>query len=165
MKRQVFYSFHYEQDSRRAAQIRTIGVIEGNTPASDNEWETIKRGGDDAIRYWINTNLQYRSCLIVLIGQHTSERRWVNYEIIQAWNKGMGVLGIYIHNINNPLLCKLGYSGKSYMGENPFGKIYFENGRSLSSVVKCYNPNPYDACKDIANNVEIWIEQAIQQRR
>ena len=29
-KRQVFYSFHYENDVRRAAQIKNIGVIEGN---------------------------------------------------------------------------------------------------------------------------------------
>lgn len=164
MKRQVFYSFHYEQDSRRAAQIRNIGVIEGNRPVSDNEWETVKRGGDDAIRRWINSNLEYRSCLIVLIGQHTSERRWVEYEICQAWNKGMGVFGIYIHNIKDPLFCKFGYSGKSNMGYNPFHKIKFKNGYPLSSVVKCYNPNSYDAYRDIANNIETWVELAIKQR-
>lgn len=164
MKRQVFYSFHYDQDSRRAAQIRNIGVIEGNSLVSDNEWETVKRGGDDAIRRWINSNLEYRSCLIVLIGQHTSERRWVEYEICQAWNKGMGVFGIYIHNIKDPLLCRRGYSGKSNMGENPFHKIKFENGEPLSSVIKCYNPEPNDAYGDIAKNIETWVEQAIKQR-
>jgi len=37
-RRQVFYSFHYEADAWRAAQVRNMGVVEGNQPASDNEW-------------------------------------------------------------------------------------------------------------------------------
>lgn len=44
-QRQVFYSFHYKQDSRRVAQIRNIGAIEGNAPVSDNDWEDVKKGG------------------------------------------------------------------------------------------------------------------------
>ena len=164
MKRQVFYSFHYKQDSRRAAQIRNIGVIRGNDPVSDNDWETVKHGGDRAIRQWINSNLQYRSCLIVLIGEHTSKRKWVLYEIKQAWNKGMGVLGIFIHNIKDPLLCKQGYSGKSHMGKNPFDDILFEDNQPLSTVALCYNPNASDAYNDIATNLEYWVEKAIKQR-
>lgn len=31
-KRQVFYSFHYENDAWRAGQVRNIGVLEGNFP-------------------------------------------------------------------------------------------------------------------------------------
>ena len=42
MKRQVFYSFHYGQDSCRVAQIRNIGAIEGNASVSDNDWEIVK---------------------------------------------------------------------------------------------------------------------------
>lgn len=164
MKRQVFYSFHYKHDCRRAAEIRNIGVIEGNKAVSDNEWETVKKGGPNAIKRWIDSNLQYRSCLIVLVGEHTSERYWVNYEIIEAWKKGMGVFGIYIHNIKDPLLCKLGFSGKSNMGYNPFDNIIFENGQTLSSIVPCYNPRAYDAYKDIAANIEQWVEKAIKAR-
>ena len=46
MTRRVFYSFHYEPDNWRAAQVRKIGSIEGNSPALDNDWETVKKGGD-----------------------------------------------------------------------------------------------------------------------
>ncbi len=35
-KRQVFFSFHYEADAWRAAQVRNMGVVEGNEPVSDN---------------------------------------------------------------------------------------------------------------------------------
>ncbi|MDR2251725.1 MAG: TIR domain-containing protein, partial [Endomicrobium sp.] len=84
-KRRVFYSFHYEKDVMRASQIRNIGVIEGNTPVSDNDWETVKRGGDIAIKRWIDDNMSGCSCLVVLIGENTAERKWVRYEIERAW--------------------------------------------------------------------------------
>ena len=38
----VFYSFHYNADNARASQVRNMGVVEGNRPATDNEWEQVK---------------------------------------------------------------------------------------------------------------------------
>lgn len=92
-KRQVFYSFHYENDVRRAAQIKNIGVIEGNEPVSPNEWEEVKKKGDAAIENWIDKNMQNRTCLIVLIGEKTANRKWINYEIKHAWKRGNGSIG------------------------------------------------------------------------
>ena len=53
MARRAFYSFHYAPDAWRASTVRNIGAIEGNRPATDNDWEAVKRGGDDAIKRWI----------------------------------------------------------------------------------------------------------------
>jgi len=53
-RRRTFFSFHYKPDNWRAAQVRNMGVVEGNAPVSDNDWETIQRGGDAAIKRWIN---------------------------------------------------------------------------------------------------------------
>ena len=53
MARKCFYSFHYKPDNWRVAKIRNIGVIEGNKPASDNDWETIVGGGPAKIEKWI----------------------------------------------------------------------------------------------------------------
>jgi hypothetical protein len=50
MARKVFYRFHYVPDNWRAAQVRNAGVVEGNVPVSDNDWEKITRGGEDAIK-------------------------------------------------------------------------------------------------------------------
>ena len=50
MTRRVFYSFYYKPDNWRAAKVRNIGSIEGNRPATDNDWETVKKGGDAAIK-------------------------------------------------------------------------------------------------------------------
>jgi hypothetical protein len=158
-KRQIFYSFHYDNDVFRVQQIRNIGAIEGNKPVSANEWETIKRGGDAAIKRWIDDNMKYKSCLVVLIGSETANRPWVDYEIRKAWNDGKGVLGIYIHNLKCPR------TGKCKQGANPFDNIYFADGKTkLSTVVKTYNPNPFDAYNDIADNLEDWIEDAINSR-
>lgn len=92
-KRQVFYSFHFSNDVMRVAQIRNIGVIEGNTPASSNDWEEVKKKGDNAIKKWIDDNMNYRSCIIVLIGSETANRKYVKYEIEKAWNSGKALLG------------------------------------------------------------------------
>ena len=40
-KRRTFFSFHYKPDNWRAAKVRNMGVVEGNSPVSDNDWETV----------------------------------------------------------------------------------------------------------------------------
>lgn len=42
-----------------------------------------------------------RSCVIVLIGTETASRKWVQYEIKEAWKRGKGIVGIYINFISN----------------------------------------------------------------
>ncbi len=46
MARKCFYSFHYVPDNWRVSKIRNIGAVEGNKPASDNDWETVTGGGE-----------------------------------------------------------------------------------------------------------------------
>jgi hypothetical protein len=160
MARRVFYSFHYIPDAWRTSQVRNIGKIEGNKPASDNDWETVKKGGDNAIKKWIDDQLNGRSCTIVLIGSETAGRKWINYEIEKSWKDGKGVFGIFIHNLKDE-------NGKqATKGKNPFSDIKI-NGLSISSIVKAYDP-PYSDSKDvyayISNNIEKWIEDAITIR-
>jgi len=81
MARRAFYSFHYAPDNWRASQVRNMGVIEGNTPATDNDWESIKKGGDAAIQKWIDDQMDGKSVAIVLIGANTAGRKWIKYEI------------------------------------------------------------------------------------
>ena len=134
MTRKVFYSFHYEPDNWRASTVRNIGTIEGNKPAHDNDWEEVKKNGDTAIENWINNQMSGKSCIVVLVGEKTADRKWINYEIKQAWKKGKGVVGIYI----DKLLDKNGYSCSK--GNNPFSNMKLEN-KSFSEVVKCYTPS------------------------
>jgi hypothetical protein len=154
-KRQIFYSFHYAKDVWRVAQIRNIGALEDNKPVSENDWEEVKRKGDTAIEKWIDENMKYRSCVVVLVGEETAKREWVQYEIKKAWKDGKGVVGIHIHN----LLNKEGY--KSSIGSTPFYNA------GLYGKVKCYNP-PCSDSKEvygyIREHLEDWIEEAIEIR-
>lgn len=161
-KRQVFYSFHYKPDCWRASTVRNIGSIEGNRPASDNDWEQVVRGGDDAIKRWINDQMKYRSCAVVLVGKETANRRWINYEIIKAWDEGKGVVGIRIHGLKN----SDGYI--STIGANPFDFIGYGNtGRKLSSIVHCYDPagnNSKERYDWISRYLSDAVEEALSIR-
>lgn len=162
MARKVFYSFHFEQDSHRAAQVRNIGVLDGNEPAQDNDWEKVKRGGDEAIKRWIAKQMKGRTCTVVLVGEKTAKRKWVNYEISKSWNDDMGVVGIYIHGLKD-------LSGNtSRKGRNPFDFVSFKSGKTLSTVVKCYDPRG-DTSKErydwISKYIERMVEEAIDLRK
>lgn len=154
----VFYSFHFNNDVMRVQQIRNIGSIEGNPPTNPNEWEKLKRTGTKAVENWIDQNMKYKRCIIVLIGSGTAGRNWVKHEIIKAWNDGKALLGIHIHNIKCPR------NGVSRKGRNPFDSIKFEDGRSLSTVVPCYDPDSTNAYRDISENISGWIDHAIRNK-
>lgn len=162
MARKVFYSFHYNPDNWRASQVRNAGVVEGNQPCSDNDWESITNGGEKEIKKWIDGQLSGRSCVVVLIGKETAGRKWINYEIEKAWNDKKGLVGIYVHNL-------LDSSQKqTTKGSNPFAKFTLNSGKTdLSSVVNAYDP-PYSASKSvydyIKTNLETWVEEAIKIR-
>jgi hypothetical protein len=159
-KRRVFYSFHYKADAWRAAQVRNMGVVEGNELASDNDWEQITRGGDAAIERWIDKQMEGRSCVVVLIGSETAGRKWIKYEIKKGWNDGKGVVGIFIHNLKDR------DGQQTWKGKNPFDDFTL-NGQRLSTIVKAYDP-PYFASEQvytyIKQNLADWIEEAIQIR-
>ena len=161
-KRQVFYSFHYNPDNWRASQVRNIGVVEGNKPAPDNDWETIAKTGDEAIKRWIKEQMKYRSCTVVLVGKETANRKWINHEIVESWNAGMGVVGIYVHGLKNH---------EQYIteqGSNPFDFITFgDSGKKLSAIVKCYNPqgsNSKERYDWISQYISDAVEEAVKIR-
>ena len=155
----VFYSFHFANDVMRVQQIRNIGVIEGNSAVNANEWEQIKRSGKAAVQNWIDNNMKYKRCVIVLVGSETTSRPWVKYEIERAWNQGKAIIGIHIHNI------KCARTGTCRKGANPFDEFTFKDGRKLSSVVPCYDPDPSQAYRDITANISGWIDHAIRKKR
>jgi hypothetical protein len=164
MARQVFFSFHYVPDSWRVSQIRNIGMVEGNPPARDNEWEQITRGGDAAIQRWIDGQLKGRSCTIVMIGAATAQRKWIDYEIGHSWNNGKGVVGIHIHNLRDV------QQRQAPKGANPFSHFTMDRdrSRSLASIVKAYDP-PFSDSRQvyafISARMEGWIDEAIRIRQ
>lgn len=112
MAKSVFYSFHYERDSWRVQQVMNMGRIDKNDPEqpkrpigqpllNSQEWETIRRKGDQAIEKWIDEQMKYKKAVIVLIGAETANRPWVQYEIEHAWKIKKPLLGIKIHGLKS----------------------------------------------------------------
>lgn len=175
-KRQVFFSFHFDKDIWRVGQVRNIGAVDGQEIFFDNGWEKVRLKRDTAIKAWIDSEMRMRSCIVVLIGTDTASRRWVQYEIEQAWRLGKGVVGIYIHGLED-------YWGRqASKGHNPFDDFYIDrqinyishrstplddNDVLMSAVCKAYDP-PYVTSKvvyqDIKDNIEKLIEEAIEIR-
>ena len=159
MARRVFFSFYYNQDGWRAAQVRNIGKLEADNPVSDNEWEQVKKGGDASIKKWIDRQMNGKTCCVVLVGAETSSRRWVRYEIEESWKAGRSVLGVRIHGL-------LDRAGKpSTAGPSPFQFVF--GGVLLSSIVPLHAPagsTSKEVYASIAANIEAWVEEAIRVR-
>jgi hypothetical protein len=100
MARRVFFSFHFENDIWRANQVRNSNVVSGADAAGffdHSEYEEAKRKGDDEIKQLIRAKLNGTSVTVVLIGQETASRPYVQYEIQQSIGRSNGLVGIYIH--------------------------------------------------------------------
>ncbi|TWB86764.1 TIR-like protein DUF1863 [Bradyrhizobium macuxiense] len=161
MTQEVFYSFHFDVDHWRAAQVRNMGVIAGKEPVSANEWEEVQRGGDAAIKRWIADQMKGCTCAIVLVGAETSSRPWVKYEIGKAWNDGLGVLGVRIHGLKNSL------GNTSLSGPNPF-EGFDVRGTPFSQIVTLYNPvgsSSQAIYQNIHDNIPSLVESAIKIRK
>jgi antiphage defense system Thoeris ThsB-like protein len=153
-KEPVFYSFHFDNDVFRVQQIRNMGVIEGNEPVSANEWEQLKRAGIGAVERWIDKNMKYKRCVVVLIGSETADRPWVQYEIKKAWRERRGLLGVYIHSLKCPR------TGTCVKGPNPFDR-FTVGGQPMANLVEVHDPSSWDAYGDIARNMQNWVASAI----
>lgn len=162
MARNVFFSFHFNNDFWRTQQVRNIGALDGQKLYTANEWEEVKKKGNSAIEKWIDESLVGKSCVVVLVGSDTANRPWVITEIIKGWNAKKGVVAIHINKL-------LDSSGKtSTQGANPLAKVLLNNGSDrLSNHAKLITPVGTDSKEvyaSIKDNIEQWIEDAIKIR-
>lgn len=160
MARKVFFSFHYENDVWRANIARNSWITKpdretaGFIDAAD--FEAIKKGGDAAIKRWIDDQLNGTSVTVVLIGSETNNREYIKYELEQSWKKRNGILGIYIHQLKDR------YGNTSPKGNNTFGPLF-------SSILddKKYFYERFDTYdwvdNDGYNNLGKWVEDAVKK--
>lgn len=150
MARKVFFSFHFDDDNWRAGQVRNMGVLEGEKQVLGNKWEDVKSKSDYSIKQWIEDNLNDKSCIVVLIGKKTSERKWVKYEIERAKELGKAICGVYIHKLED----RLGNQSSKGLNPLPYNVPTFESKYTLSKYV-------YD---DIKENIADLVEKAINDK-
>jgi hypothetical protein len=147
MARRVYFSFHHGGDILRVGQIRNSGLtklgIQSAGFIDHADWEAIKQKGKTAIKNWVDEQLQGSSVTVVLIGEDTADREWVEYEIKESFERGNGLLGIYIHNVKD---LKGETSNK---GKNPITRCRIRNIKTYDWV----RDNGY-------GNFNQWVENA-----
>lgn len=160
-KRQVFFSFHYNRDVWRASMVRNMGKVDNSSTFSENDWEEVRYKTDAKIKEWIDGQMAMRSCIVVLVGYETSQRKWVKYEIEKAMELHKGIVGIRINRLKDS------NGEQDPNGSNPFYNVYTNSGHRLSNHVKLYE-SPYSSSSyvydDINDNIEDLVENAISNR-
>ena len=155
-RRPVFVSFCYKDDVFRVQEILKMGLFDGQPLLSTNDFETVKRKGSKAIQNWIDDQMKFKQCLIVLVGQNTADRPWVQYEIKKADADGRAIFGIYIHNMKD-------VNGYSRKGKDPFVIVFgykkykmYDTPDGSFGTMNAYNY--------IENNITNWIEIAVASK-
>lgn len=130
MARYVFFSFAYDDVKNFKVNIvRQSWLLQnrGETFVDGSIWESAKTNDEDQIKDLISWGLQGTSVTVILIGQKTSNRRWINYEIVKSFDKGNGILAIHINRIK-------GTTGLTARGKNPLDRLGLqisEDGRKI----------------------------------
>jgi len=156
MARRVFFSFHYKNDVWRANQVRNSWVTQGKEAAGfidSADFEKLEKEGEDAVKRWINNQLNGTSVTVVLIGSETSSRKYVRYELQRSYEKGNGIIGVFIHKLKDK-------DGKtSTKGDTTFGELGKDkDGNSVYfyQIAKTYDYVDDDGYKNLGD----WIEKA-----
>jgi len=133
---------------------------EENTPVDHASWEALKRKGDDAVKQWIDRQLEGAGVTVVLIGAHTSTRKFVKYEVQRSAALDKGILGVRIHNLKNKDQQTSAY------GSNPLDDVKKQVplysgsellvGKTLSEVFKTFDYKLDDGY----HNFSRWVEEA-----
>ena len=156
MARRVFFSFHYERDIWRANVVRKSWITKDRIDAGFFDaslWEKAKTKGKEALKKLVRDGLKNTSVTVVLIGAETSKRPCVDFEIMESCKEGKGLLGVYIHQIEDIE----GDTDKK--GVNPFSTIYTTKNGKKKYLSECYPV--YDWVNDDGyNNIGTWIEDA-----
>ena len=85
MARRAFFSFHYENDVWRGNVVRNSWVTKPGSEAAGfvdaADFEEVKKGGDGAIKRWIEKQIDGTSVTVVLIGSQTNQIGYVTLEL------------------------------------------------------------------------------------
>jgi len=123
MSRRVFFSFNYEDVSDfKVNVVRNSRAFKNNgletTFVDKSLWEEARKKSPKAIKTLIDNGMKGTSTTALLIGENTTNRRWVNYEIINSFVEGKGILAIHLNRIRSRTTKKI-----SRKGVNPLSRL------------------------------------------
>ncbi len=123
MARSVYFSFHYSDVIEFRVNVvrnsRDIHKIDDTSLFIDKSlWEESAEKDFNSLRKIIDDGLKGCGVTVVLVGNHTAERRWVKYEIIKSFTEGKGLLVVHINRIKTRSERKI-----TRKGANPFDRL------------------------------------------
>ena len=157
-ERRVFLSYHFETDSSRADKIRRLNKQNTHIVFNEERWEDILKQSDVEIQEWIDKQLEQSDCLVVLIGEETAKKKWINYSIKRSYELDKGVVGIFVDR----LLDEAG--DPSERGEDPFHYVDL-NSIKFSRFVERFESEHVTeryVYHDIRRNFTELIEYALE---
>lgn len=95
----VFISHYSEDDNelhRLKQRLEEKGCKVRNSSVEKGDYR-INPVKNATIAKELRGNIKWAGTFIVLIGEHTYERPWVNYEIRSAYLQGKKIIGVYMH--------------------------------------------------------------------
>ena len=123
----IFIS-HYGEDEqsldRLKKRLRERGCDVRNSSVEKKKYRPYKVS-DATIARYLRMCIRWAKTFIVMIGEHTHERPWVNYEIREAARQGKIIIGIYMHGCANNVELPEAYKryGGSPLGWNSLDKL------------------------------------------
>jgi hypothetical protein len=145
--RHCFFIFDYDNDLSRARHIESLDLAVATAAAGfndDADWKAAAGKGDDAVNELIDNALLGTSVTVVLIGERTAERDYVDYAIEQSIKRENGILGIFVHDIPD--------AGGATAAK---GRAPFEAQAAEKLEAHGYDTHDWDEGKFAA-----WIEEA-----
>lgn len=104
----VFISHHHKDDKevdKLTALLRKNGYAIRNSSirAKPANQARLDKGlvKDETIRRLLRMKISWASTAIVLVGEETHSRPWVNWEIEQAHRQGKDIIGVYEHGLKD----------------------------------------------------------------
>ena len=150
--RQCFFIFDYDNDFARAKQIADYGIVAARAPAGFDDkalWDAASGEGPDAVHRLIDDALEGTSATVVLIGEHTAERDYVDYAIERSIERQNGIVGIFIDDLTD----ETGAPGTR--GPKPY-----EEEATANLAAGGYRSHPWNR-RDFAD----WVEEAATEWR
>jgi MTH538 TIR-like domain (DUF1863) len=101
--RRHFFISHHHADDSRVDQLTDLLTRAGNDvrnssvrmkPANQRRFDE-GRVSDETIRRVLRMKISWATTVVVLVGQETHTRPWVNWEIEQAHKQGKKIVGVY----------------------------------------------------------------------
>lgn len=123
----IFISHYSEDDDelhRLKQRLTKKGCIVRNSSVEKGDYrkDPVK---DTTIAKELRGNIKWAGTFILLIGEHTHERPWVNYEIRSAYMQGKNIIGVYMYGCKDSVELPEAFKryGGSLIGWNSTDKL------------------------------------------